>query len=89
MRTREQILEHLGLDELSDLDELRAEIKAAEYFEEKYRQELASGDFDYRLSCDIPLIVEGNPRGRIECLERKDGVVFYKIHWFYHGMEEV
>lgn len=88
MRTREQILEHLGLDELSDLDELEAEIKAAEHFEEKYRQKLASGNYDYRLSCDIPLMAEGKPRGRIEHLERKDGVVFYKIHWFYHGMEE-
>ena len=88
MRTREQILEHLDLDELSDLDELGAEICAAEYFEEKYQQELASGNYDYRLSCDMPLIVEGKPRGRIECLERKYGVVFYEIHWFYHGMEE-
>ena len=88
MRTREQILEHLGLDELSDLDELKAEICAAEYFEEKYQQELASGDYDYRLSCDIPLIADGNPRGRIEYLERKDGIVFYKIHWFYHGIKE-
>ena len=85
MRTRNEVIEHLGLDEVSDLDELWSHVFAAQYFELIYRKKLKSENYDYHLSCDfvyLPhLIVDQSRVASLEPIRELNGVVFYKINW--------
>lgn len=60
-KDRERILAYLGLDALSDIDELEGAVARAFEVEEDYAAQLNAGEFGYALTCDfesMPWVIE-------------------------------
>lgn len=78
MKTREQIIEYLGID-IDDKELMDLWVKTAQEIENKYKEELSSGEYGYGLSCDLDVV------GRLEDaefelieIENINDVVIYK-----------
>lgn len=79
MKTREEIIEYLGID-IDDKELMELWIKTAQEIENKYKEELASGEYGYGLSCDLDVVgrLEDAKFDLVEVEEINDIIVYCK-----------
>lgn len=80
MKTRKEIIEYLGID-IDDKELIDLWVKTAQEIENKYKKELASGEYGYGLSCDLDVVgrLEDSEYELIEIENINDIVVYKKV----------